>query len=124
FDTGVNTSLGDGDNNGSLAFQGGFGLNGLAGGKLTILALTHIGPENVNDNKNFRYLNDIVFTYKATDTWTFVTELNYIHEDVVDADGYGAAQYATYAINDQLSVSGRAEIWRDDANFFVAGFPG
>ena len=132
FDTGVNTSLGDGDNNGSLAFQGGFGLNNLAGGKLTVLALTHIGPENpclnapsnVHCNSDLRYLNDIVLTYKASDTWTFVTELNYIHEDAFKADGYGAAQYATYALNDQVSIGGRAEIWRDDENFFVAGFPG
>jgi hypothetical protein len=132
IDTGVNTSLGDGDNNGSIAFQGGFGLNALAGGKLTVVALTHIGPENpclnapsnVHCNSDFRYLNDIVLTYTATDTWTFVTELNYIREDAFDADGYGAAQYATYALSDQVSISGRAEVWRDDKNFFVAAFPG
>ena len=131
-DTGVNTSLGDGDNNSAFAFQGGFGLNNLADGKLTVLALTHLGPENpclnaaanVRCNSDFRYLNDIVFTYKATDSWTFVTELNYIRDDAFDADGYGVAQYATYAVNDRLSVSGRAEIWRDAENFFVAGFPG
>jgi hypothetical protein len=131
-DTGVNTSLGDGDNNSAFAFQGGFGLNNLAGGKLTVSALTHIGqenaclnaPANVRCNSDFRYLNDVVLTYKATDKWTFVTELNYIRDDAFKADGYGIAQYATYAVNDTLSVSGRAEVWRDAENFFVAGFPG
>jgi hypothetical protein len=132
IDTGVNTSLGDGDNNSAFAFQGGFGLNNLAGGKLTVTALTHIGPENaclnapsfVHCNSDFRYLNDVVLTYKATDKWTFVTELNYARDDAFDANAYGLAQYATYAVSDALSVSGRAEVFRDAENFFVAGFPG
>lgn len=124
IDTGVNTSLGDGDNNSSAAFQGGFGLNGLLDGKLTVLALTHIGPENVNDNRNFRYLNDILFTYKATDALTFTTELNYIKEDSVDADGYGIAQYVSYALDDVTTLNARVEVWDDAKNFFVAAFPG
>ena len=45
-DTGVNTTFGPlGDNNGAVAFLGGFGLN-MMDGNLTVLALTHIGPEN------------------------------------------------------------------------------
>jgi len=131
-DTGVNTSLGDGDNNSGYAFQGGFGLNNLADGKLTVVALTHIGPENaclnapafVHCNSDFRYLNDIVLTYKATDKWTFVTELNYARDDAFNANAYGIAQYGTYAVSEELSVSGRGEIFRDAENFFVAGFPG
>ncbi|HLG89109.1 MAG TPA: outer membrane beta-barrel protein [Alphaproteobacteria bacterium] len=124
IDTGVNTTFGDGDTNSSAAFQGGFGLNNLLDGKLTILALTHLGPEDVNDNRHFRFLNDVVATYKATDKWTFVTELNYIHEELGDADGWGAAQYASYALDDVTTLNGRVEVWSDDKNFFVAGFPG
>ena len=46
-DSGVNTAVGPyvGDNNSSAAGLGGFQLT-LLGGNLTILALTHIGPEN------------------------------------------------------------------------------
>jgi hypothetical protein len=124
IDTGVNTTFGDGDTNSSAAFQGGLGLNNLLDGKLTILALTHLGPEDVNDNRHFRFLNDIVATYKATDKWTFVTELNYIHEELGDADGWGAAQYVSYALNDTTTLNGRVEVWSDDKNFFVAAFPG
>ena len=124
YDTGVNTTFGDGDNNGSGAFQGGIGLNALAGGKVTIVAFTHIGPENVKNNKDYRYLNDIVLTYKASDVLTFISELNYIHEEVVKADGYGFSQYVTYALDDQFTLGGRAEIWRDQNNFFVGAFPG
>lgn len=44
--SGVNTSLGwPGDNNAAASFHGGFGLN-LLDGDLTILAITHTGPEN------------------------------------------------------------------------------
>ncbi len=44
--SGVNTSLGwPGDNNAAAAFHGGFGFNFLDG-NLTILAITHTGPEN------------------------------------------------------------------------------
>jgi hypothetical protein len=123
-DTGVNTSFGDGDENDSAAFQGGFGLNNLMDGKLTVLALTHMGPEDVNDNSHWRFLNDIVGTYKATDKLTFVTELNYIREEAVNADGYGIAQYVSYALNDEFTLNGRAEFWDDEKNFFVAAFPG
>jgi hypothetical protein len=124
-DSGVNTSLDDGDNNGGAAFQGGFGLNGLADGKLTVLALTHFGPEDVGETKHWRFLNDIVATYKPTDKLTFVSEFNYIHEECCGgADGYGFAQYVSYALTDELTLNGRAEIWSDEDNFFVAAFPG
>jgi hypothetical protein len=124
-DSGVNTTLGDGDNNGGAAFQGGFALNGLLDGKLTVLALTHMGPEDVGETKHWRFLNDIVATYKATDKLTFVSEFNYIHEEGFgEADGVGFAQYVSYALNDEWTVNGRAEIWSDEDNFFVAAFPG
>jgi Putative beta-barrel porin-2, OmpL-like. bbp2/OmpA family len=125
-DTGVNTTFGegDGDTNSSPAFQGGFGLNNLLDGKLTVLALTHMGPEDVGDDTHWRFLNDVVATYKATDKLTFVTELNYIREEAVDADGYGIAQYVSYALNDEWTLNGRAEVWDDEKNFFVAAFPG
>jgi hypothetical protein len=76
-----------------------------------------------NANAEFRYENDVV-TYKANDKFSFTTELNYIHDDAFEADGYGAAQYASYALNDHLTLNGGIEVWRDDKGFFVAGFPG
>ncbi|WP_051335318.1 porin [Methylocapsa acidiphila] len=134
-DTGVNTSVGwPGDNNRALAFHGGVGLN-LLDGNLTILATTHIGPENpdvpavvtaceCNPNRALRYLNDVTATWKATDKLTFITDLNYIHDNAFHASGYGVAQYAAYAINDWLKIVGRAEVWRDAQGFFVAAYPG
>ena len=103
--SGVNTSLGwPGDNNAAPAFDGGIGLN-LLDGKLTVLGTTHIGPENpmqtdplgvgwptgvvggipaacaCDPNSTLRFLNDITVTWKATDDLTFITDINYIHDN-------------------------------------------
>ena len=82
-DTGTNTTSGPlGENNGAIGGIGGFGLNNLLGGNMTILALTHIGPETVdaaavacsraiNANGQWRSFNDIVITWKVSDSLTF-----------------------------------------------------
>jgi hypothetical protein len=38
--------------------------------------------------------------------------------------GYGFAQYATYKVNDLFKLAGRVEVFRDNNNFFISGFPG
>jgi hypothetical protein len=126
-DTGEQTSFGGGDNNSAIAGMLGVNLT-LLGGNLTMLALSHFGPENptrsVPDADGYsRYENDAVITYKATPALTFVTEVNWIHDDKFHADAYGGAQYASYTLNPQITLNARAEIYRDQNNFFVAGFP-
>jgi hypothetical protein len=138
--TGTTTTWGSlGENNSALGGIGGFNLT-LMGGSLTVLALTHVGPEQSsrvlsllgkNADGYWRYYNDIVVTYKATDALTFVTEANWVRDDfgtVVNpgkaVTGFGIAQYASYTLSDTLTLNGRAEFWRDDNNFFVASFSG
>jgi opacity protein-like surface antigen len=130
-----------GDNNEAIAGLAGFNLT-LLDGNLTILALTHIGPENPSTtfftqqvapgagdiNGTNRYFNDIVITLKVNDALTLTSELNYVKDDLQSANfhspsAYGFAQYATYALNDMLTLQGRAEIWRDDQGFYAAAFP-
>ena len=147
--TGVNTTFGD-RNVAHPSFHGGIGLN-LLGGNLTILATTHIGAETPNTNgtnntidtiaachcnpgDTLRFLNDITATWKINDSWTLITDANYIHDDgtylnasgfgTFHPNGYGIAQYAIYTVNDWLKAVGRVEVWRDNNNFFVAAFPG
>jgi len=36
---------------------------------------------------------------------------------------YGVAQYASYTLNDLLTLQGRAEVWRDDQGFYAFAFP-
>ncbi len=125
-DTGSQTWLayGWGDNNNRPAGIAGVGLN-LLDGKLTVLALTHIGPENSRrstpfGNSAIRYYNDIAVVYKATDKLIFSLETNYARDDGPKAEAYGVAGYASYALNDVITLNGRAEVYRDNNNFFVA----
>jgi hypothetical protein len=127
LDTGVNGGItASGDNNKNIKGQFGFGLNNLLGGKLSLVALSHVGtedPNTVTPTGAFRYLNDVTATYKANDKLTLTTDINYIEEDSVNAIGYGVAQYATYALNDTLTLVGRAEVWRDNSGAFVGADP-
>lgn len=116
---GVNTSIDD--NNDSLAFHGGVGLN-LLEGKFTALATTHIGPETVGNNHDNRYVNDLTFTAKLTTKFTAITDLNYAYDEAAHATGYGIAQQFLYTINDVFSVGLRGEVWRDADGFYVASF--
>lgn len=116
---GVNTSIDD--NNDSLAFHGGVGLN-FNEGKIVVAASTHIGPETPNNNHDLRYLNAITTTWKITDKLTSITDLNYALDEVSGAEAYGIAQYFTYAINSCLTAGLRGEIFRDDDGFYVVSF--
>jgi hypothetical protein len=110
-------------------------------GKLTILALSHMGPENASRalaptfdaNKYMRYENDGIITWKASDSLTLVTELNWIRDDFLGilrsgkpspANGYGAAQYVAYTMSDTVTFNLRGEVWRDDTGAFVTSFTG
>ena len=126
IDSGVNTGIayGAGDNNQRPGGIAGVGFNFLDG-KFTILALTHIGPEDAKPatpfaNSAIRYLNDIAIVYKATEKLTLTGELNYIRDTGYRAEGYGVATYASYALTDSLTLNGRAEAFRDNNNFFVS----
>ncbi len=126
------------DNNGSAAFLGGVKLT-LLDGNFSVLALTHIGPENasraikpLNASKYDRAFNDVIVTYKASEALTFTTEFNYVREDlgtvtaqgnIKNAEAYGVAQYAAYTLTDTWTLNARAEAFADTRSFFVADFP-
>ena len=111
------------------------GLNNLFDGALTLLATTHIGPENPDTpaiaaacgcapNTALRYLNDVTATWTVTKQLTLITDVNYIRDDGFNASGGGVAQYVVYTINDWLKFGVRGEVWCDNNNFFVAAYPG
>lgn len=131
-DTGNQTTVGArGDNNSKLAGIAGVGLT-LLDGNLTVLGLSHFGPNNaargpngVEDaNRQNTMFNDVTVTWKATDALTLITELNYAKDDLAEAQAWGIAQYGVYAVNDWLSLVGRGEVYNDANRFFVAAFPG
>ncbi len=144
IDSGVNTTLGccGGDNNHEPGGILGFGLN-MMDGNLTLLALSHIGPENpvrglsptFNADSYMRALSDVYLTWKANDKLTLVTEVNWIRDGFLGntpfvtgnprpANGFGFAQYLSYSISDNLTFNVRGEVYRDDNNAFVAAFTG
>ena len=128
-DTGESTTFGGGDENAETAGLVGFGLNNLVGGKLTVLSLAHLGPENAllsdpDADGQMRYESDTVITYKFNPKLTYVAELNFQHDDGFGADAYGGSQYLSYALTPTVTLNGRAEIYRDNAGFFVFAFPG
>lgn len=125
IDRGANTSF-EADNNDALAFIAG------AAVKLpraTVTALTHIGPENpkgtagLRPNRDLRYYNDLIIEWHVSDLLTSVTEINYVRDDGLKADGGGVAQYLLYQLSPALKLSGRAELWRDGKGAFVTAFP-
>jgi len=129
-DTGANTGLGYrlGDNNRSGAGVVGIGLNGLLDGKLTVLAISHIGSEtptrvSPTADRDTRYYNDLVLSYKVSDTLSFVSELNYVRDTAINAQAYGIANYMSWVINPDITFNLRGEVWRDEKGYFVAGFP-
>jgi Putative beta-barrel porin-2, OmpL-like. bbp2 len=131
YDTGVNTSVGTGGgfNDARFHFIAGFGLNFA---KVTVLALTHIGPElpegalgpGINVGSYLRFENDILVTWKITDKLTSISEGNYISDQGVQATGGGFVQYFTYVLTPEITAGIRAEAWRDNNGFWVAAFPG
>ena len=148
LDTGVNDTIGQKGmaNNYFPKLLFGFGLNGLMDGKLTMLGLAHIGPENprffeptnfvanipgagppfiVNgaDSHSREYL-DLVTTYKISDALTTVNELNYVHDDLFGVSAGGVAQYLTYALNDQWTLGARVEAFADQGKAATNGFTG
>ncbi len=150
--TGENTSIGFpyGDNNAAPAFEGGVGLNKLGpGGAVTVLATTHIGPEDpyygggvepdgagqtpfvypacgyACGNSALRFANDMVITWTATDKLTLTLDGNYTRDNGLGDETYGAAGYASYQTPiDWLKINGRAEVLRDDTGAIVGAFPG
>ena len=142
-DTGSNTTFGpNGDDNGSIAGIVGFGLN-MMDGNLTVLALSHLGPENptralspVGIQRRSAICDTITTSSsfgRQNDKLTLTTEATWVRDDFgasgftghpAPANGFGIAQYAGYALTDTVTLNARAELFRDDNGFFVAGFPG
>jgi hypothetical protein len=143
IDTGEQTTIGccRADNSGSPAGIVGVGLN-MMGGNLTVLALSHLGPENAvnalqpagfNANRYMRFENDAVITWKVTDSFTLATELNWIRDNFDGiftkgtpsaANAFGVAQYLSYNLSDSVTFNARAELFRDDNGVFVTAFTG
>ena len=143
IDTGNQTSFGRSDNNNAPAGYFGFNLNGLAHGKLNIIELSRVGPENsryssaggrYEADHAERFWNDINATYAVNDRLTLTGEFNYIHDEGLNgirsngdfkaADAESFVSFLSYRINKVLTFNYRGEIYRDNNNLMVSTFIG
>ena len=123
-DTGTNTTFGPlGDNNGAIGGIGGFNLT-LMDGKLTVLALTHFGPEHATRvlvAARLQCQRAVALLQRRADHLegdrhlTLVTEVNWVRDDLrrrpgKPVNGFGIAQYASYTLTDTMTLNGRAEV--------------
>ncbi len=63
------------DNNDSMSFYGGAMMH-CCEGKACCVAMLHAGPEDPRNNRDGRYLSDIVTTWKITDKLTSINDIN------------------------------------------------
>ncbi|MBB2179289.1 outer membrane beta-barrel protein [Gluconacetobacter tumulicola] len=127
-DTGNQTTFGKSDPNHEAAGYFGFNLNGLAGGKLNIIELSRIGPENAvaalgpRADSEMRYWNDINAAYQVNDKLSVTGEFNYLHDEGLRADTYSFVSFLSYKITPSLTFNYRGEIYRDNTGQFVLSF--
>lgn len=100
------------DNNGALSYE--LAVTSTPRPWLTLIFDTHHGPEQAGSTSEWRRLYDFVAVVKQGQ-WTFGANADYATEEN-GAGGerwYGAAGYASYAIDSRWTVSLRAEEFRD-----------
>jgi hypothetical protein len=87
--------------------------------RLTIIENFMFGPEQNDDNDDWRKMSDTVVTYAATKQVTLAA--NYDHgQDTVDGESvtwHGVAGYAKYQPKDWFAFSPRVEWYRDKDGF-------
>jgi Putative beta-barrel porin-2, OmpL-like. bbp2 len=85
-----------------------------------------VGPEQANDNSDFRHLYDTVLTYNPTDKLSLMANFDYGHDHGTSPTSpffatnvwwSGIAGYVKYAPNDKWAVVGRGEYFKDHNGF-------
>ena len=90
--------------------------------KLSLSQTYLTGPENPHDNGNWRNVFNTLVTFMATEKWTFLGDFVYGNDRVTFAPQRnhwtGLAGFARYAFNDRFALSGRFDMFRDEAGLF------
>lgn len=79
------------------------------------------GPEQLNDNGDFRHLADTVIIYSPTSKLSLMANYDYGHDHLqfapASAHWSGIAGYIKYALNDKWTVATRGEYFNDHDGF-------
>jgi hypothetical protein len=77
-----------------------------------------VGPEQLNDNSNFRHLSDTVVSFSPNSKLSFLANYDYGHDHLTGAPfsvhWSGIAGYIKYAPNDKWAFAGRGEYFSDN----------
>ncbi|MEO7273305.1 MAG: porin [Vicinamibacterales bacterium] len=88
-------------------------------GALTVIENVMFGPEQTDNNDDWRKMSDTIVTFAATKQLTLAA--NYDHgQDTVDGESvmwHGVAGYAKYQATDWFALSPRVEWYRDSDGF-------
>jgi hypothetical protein len=96
-----------------------WGLNAAIAATDTVNAyVTYIGGPEQDGESDLRHLIDLVATAKVGEQLTVTGNVDFGTEAVGDdsVSWYGLAAYARYAVDDQISIAGRAELFMDPDN--------
>jgi hypothetical protein len=102
---------------------GGFSLAWTPNKKTSIIENFLFGPEQTNDNSDFRELSDTVLTYNPTAKLSLMANVDYGHDTstsvtpTIPAAWGGVALYAKYAPNDKYAFAVRGEYFDDHEGF-------
>ena len=100
-------------------------------GKFSFIENYLVGPEQHNDNSDFRHLSDTVITYNPNAKLSLMANYDYGHDHSTSPSSLavptavwwsGIAGYIKYAPNDKWAVATRGE-WYDDHNGSTTGTP-
>lgn len=105
------------DNNESVDWLG--QVKWVASDQLTVYVNLVTGQEQTDNDSNYRTVIDLIASYAASEQLTLTLNADYGWEadaasDGDDANWYGVAGYATYKLNNMLSLQGRVEYFNDE----------
>ena len=86
--------------------------------KFSLIQNYLVGPEQFNDNSNFRHLSDTVVSFSPNSKLSFLANYDYGHDHLSGAPfsvhWSGIAGYIKYAPNDKWAFAGRGEYFSDN----------
>ncbi len=121
FETGVVRGWDDAleDDNDTVSFIGRGRYR--ASDQLTLSLAGITGPEQADDNNDYRTAVNFVASYQVSSQLTLLLDSIYGYESNSPIEGasdwYGVAVYGIYKFNDYVSAAARAEYYRDDEGF-------
>ncbi|MBC7816127.1 MAG: porin [Planctomycetaceae bacterium] len=106
------------DNNDAISFQGKLAWTS-TDKAWSVTGQVATGPEQTDNESDYRTLFDVIVTYTANDKLSFAANADYGFESDAAADGgnaswYGIAGYAAYKIDSRFTLNGRVEWFNDD----------